>query len=253
MDRQSLLAGTHAVVTGGAVNIGRAITQSLARAGARVTILYHTSRDEAALTAEELTREGAFVDTVEADIQDEDHLRAAFREAGRRYGEIDILVNNAGIFHLGLQDELDRYDWDRVFEITTRSVFLCSREVLPSMKNNRKGSIVNIASINALQPGFGKTAHYDAAKAAVAGYTRSLAAEVGPFGIRVNAVAPGLTDSARLRRDAPDLIRHYEQRSPLGRLVQDRDIASAVLFFASSESSAVTGTILPVDCGYMLT
>ena len=254
------LKGKTAVVTGGAVNIGRAISAALAGQGVNVAIVYHSSPDAAEELVGRLRKEGCTAGAFQADVSSPEQVRRLFNEIRKDedFTPPGILVNNSGILtgikpQSGLQPE----EWDRIFSVNVRGVYLCSQAAASLMKSG--GSIINIASINALHPGFGNTAHYDATKAAVWGYTRSLAAELGPRGIRVNAVAPGLVDSEDLRRDVPDLAGMVETRNPLkdtggtGKLVTASDVADAVLFLASDLASAVTGETVTVDRGYLLT
>jgi NAD(P)-dependent dehydrogenase (short-subunit alcohol dehydrogenase family) len=176
------------------------------------------------------------------------------------------MVNNSGVFSMYPQKDLEAAEWDRLFSINVRGLYLCSKAAAKHMSLNDKtgtggyrGSIINMASINALHPGFGFTAHYDATKGAVYSYTRSLAAELGPEGIRVNAVAPGLVDSEGLRNEAGPLAEMVEGRNPLRtadgetRLVSGSDVADAVVFLASAMASSLTGETIVVDRGYLLT
>lgn len=246
-----MLKGKIAVVTGGGVNIGRGISLALAGAGAFVYIVYNSSRRGAEETAAGILASGGEAEAVRADVSDEASVRALFSMIVQQRGRgADILVNNSGILSLSPQSALDAAEWDRVFAVNVRGLFLCCREAARAM---RPGSaIVNIASINALHPGFGGSAHYDATKGAVAAYTRSLAAELGSAGIRVNAVAPGLVDSEGLRRNAPDLAETVIGRTPLGRLSTADDIGAAALFLASPAAGNITGEMLVVDGGYLL-
>jgi len=248
------LKGKTAIITGGAVNIGRVITLRLAEAGADVAVIYHGSHNELESLRIELEKFEVKYLAVQADLTSEKETLAAFDQITEHFGRVDVLVNNAGIFGLSLQEDLEVADWDKVFDLNTKGLFFCTRETVKLMKHNRVGgTIVNVASINGLHPGFGKTAHYDASKGAVIAYTKSLAAEVASYGIRVNAVAPGLVDSEGLRTYAPDLAKMVEERTPLQKIATHEDVANAVLFLAASISSHVTGEILVVDGGYLLT
>ncbi len=247
------LAGKTAIITGGAVNIGRAITIRLAEAGAGVAVIYHHSENEASDLAAHLLNINAKYVMVKADLTNENQCAGAIKSIAARFGEIDVLINNAGIFGLSLQENLETKDWNKVFDLNVKGLFISTRETLKVMTANKKeNTIVNIASINGLHPGFGQTAHYDASKGAVIAYTRSLAAETAKFNIRVNAVAPGLVDSETLRRYAPELAETVEKRTPLQKIATHEDIANAVLFLASGASSHITGEVLVVDGGYLL-
>jgi len=244
------LEGKVALVTGGGVNIGRGISRTLAEAGAKVLVAYHSSSSAAEKTVQEINNEGGLAEAFRVDVSDEKAVEALFGEILKKEGALDILVNNSGILSLSEQSELTVAEWDRIFGINARGVFLCCRE---AAKNMHPGAaIINVASINAIHPGFGKSAHYDATKGAVAAYTRSLAAELGPAGIRVNAVAPGLIDSPQLRKRVPELVESVVRRSPLGRLSLPEDIGAGVLFLASRASGNITGQLLVIDGGYLL-
>ncbi len=243
-----------AVVTGGAVNIGRGISFKLAAAGAKVAIIYNSSNAQALDISAGLKKSDYEHLLLKADLTKEIEVIDAIRKVAEHFGRIDVLVNNAGVFGLSIQHELAVESWDEIFNLNLKGLFLCSREVLKlMMKQAEGGTIVNIASINGMHPGFGMTAHYDASKGGVIAYTRSLAAEVAPFGIRVNAVAPGLVDSENLRKFASDLASTVEKRTPLKKLASPEDVANMVLFLVSKAASHITGEIITVDGGYLLT
>lgn len=241
-----------AVITGGASGIGRAITLRLAGAGAKVAVICHGSTDAARQLEEELKQNNRTCAFFRADLRKEDEIIRTVRAIAEHFGSIDVLVNNAGVFGLSLQQDLDARGWDEVFGLNARGLFLITRECLAHLKRTG-GNIVNISSINASHPGFGKTAHYDASKGAVDAYTRSLAAEVASGGIRVNAVAPGLVDSKTLREHAAGLAADVQARTPLRKLASGDDVARTVLFLASPAASHITGISITVDGGYLLT
>lgn len=262
------LSGKTAVITGGAVNIGRAITLRFASLGVKTVIIYNSSSSDALDLSKDINFSGGTAYLFKADISDEDEVEALFSkiEKDDRFGRVDIMVNNSGIFSMSEQTELSAAEWQRLFNVNTLGTFLCSREAARLMKRQElreqqkdRGVIINIASINALHPGFGKTVHYDASKGAVYTFTRSLAAELGVFGIRVNAVAPGLVDSEGLRNDAGPLAEMVEKRNPLvsaegaRALVTAENVADTVVYLASNLAAAVTGETAVVDRGYLLT
>jgi len=259
MNNPFSLVGKRALVTGGSGNLGRGISHALARAGASVAISYmgSRSRDRAEQTVNELRQYGgsikAEVEAFQADLRKEEDVQNLMRQVVGKFGGLDILVNNSGVFSQSLQEKLSLESWREIFDINVQGLFLCSREAVPFLRKADGGVIINIASINALHPGFGETAHYDASKGAVTAYTKSLAVEIAKEGIRVNAVAPGLIDSADLRASAKELAEMYESRAPLGRLVTIDNVGNTVVFLSSDAASAITGEILTVDCGYLLT
>ena len=244
------VSGRRVLITGGAVHIGRGLVDLFADADAHVGVAYCSHAEEARALAEAWRAKGRKVEAFPMDVRCEDSVRAGFLAMDRAFGGLDVLINNAGIFSLRPQAELTVEEWDRIHQVNLRGVFLCVREALQRMEG---GAIVNIASINGLHPGMGPIAHYDASKGGVVAYTRSLALELAPRHIRVNAIAPGLTDSDELRTGAPELVAQVTQRSPLKTLVHPRDIAAAALYLSSPASACVTGTTLVVDGGYLLT
>ncbi len=229
------------LVTGGTSNLGRAICRLYIQEGDQVTATYAHNREGALALKREL---GDRLTIEELDLLDERSIISLFS----RLGQLDVLVNNSGLFTLADQESLDASEWDRVFDTNVKGLFLVTRSALPLLKQSPSGSIVNIASINALHPGFGQTAHYDASKGAVVAYTKSLAAEVAP--IRVNAVAPGLLDAPYLS-DVDNPVRAmFESRALLRRMVKVEEVASSVVFLSHAE--AITGQTLVVDCGYLV-
>lgn len=244
------LEGKRAVIMGGAVNIGRALSKSLAAAGAETAVVYRSSKAKAESCIAEITAEGGKARGFQCDISSEASVIELYQRIQESMGSPDIVVNNSGILSLSSQSELSVEQWDKIFSVNARGVFLSCREAAKRM--NAGSRLINIASINALHPGFGGSAHYDATKGAVAAYSRSLAAELGPKGIRVNAVAPGLIDTEEMRSRAGELAKEVEKRSPSGRLSKAEDIAAAVLFLASRAAENINGEILIVDGGYLL-
>ncbi len=248
------LSGQVAIVTGGAVNIGRGIVRKLAAAGADVVIAYNCSAAPAEELAAEIDGQDGRALPVCVDVRNEGQVRDMVQTTVRHFGRIDMLVNNAGIFTVSPQGELSVEDWDAVFDTNLTGLFFCSRAAAAQMvAQGDGGRIVNIASTNAVHPGFGGTAHYDASKGGVIAYTKSLAAELAPHRIRVNAVGPGLIDSPGLRSNALELAQMVEERTPLKRLGTPDDIGNCVLFLASRASDWITGQTLFVEGGYLLT
>ena len=241
------LDGRVCVVTGGGRGIGASIGAALAAAGGLVAVL---DRD-ASLAQEQADRlEGARAYT--ADVADEEQVAAVAAALERDFGHVDVLVNNAGISRLGVSMSFSAADWRDSFEVMTTGVFLCSREFGALMRTSGGGTIVNISSINGLTA-FPMRLAYSAAKAAVNSMTEVLAVEWAGYGIRVNAVAPGMTETEMFRSaidegliDMPAYIAH----TPLGRIAQPEEIAQAVLFLASGRSGFITGQVLTVDGGW---
>ena len=248
------LSGQVAIVTGGGRGIGAAISRTLGAAGAGMAIVYHHSQEGAENIAAEIKAAGGRAMTVQADLRRADQVEAMVKAVVENLGRVDALINNAGIFTQSPQIELNEADWDAVFDTNLKGLWLCSKAAANQMiAQGQGGCIVNLASINAVHPGFGGTAHYDASKGGVMAYTRSLAVELAPHGIRVNAIGPGLTDSPALRRHAPELVEMVEKRTPLKRLGRPEEMARVVLFLISPLAAWVTGQTVFADGGYLLT
>ncbi|HDZ2573148.1 TPA: SDR family oxidoreductase [Klebsiella pneumoniae] len=248
------LSGRTAVVTGGAIGIGRAIALRLAEAGANV-VIGDLNAEQAQKTAEELTSLGGKHLGASLDVNDHASVTALAQKAVDETGRLDIWVNNAGIYPSRKVLEIGDEEWARVLDINVRGTFFGAREAALHMEPN-KGVIINIVSTAAFNSSNGANpAHYVASKHAVAGLTKSLAVELGPKGIRTVGVAPTLTEtpgvnSKRAEGDAvTEALVQYAQGLPLGRLGLPDDIARVVLFAASDLGAFVTGTIIPVDGG----
>lgn len=252
------LDGQVALVTGGAQGIGRAIVDALLDNGARVAIV-DIDRDAGKKTAAAIGEAGGTCLFVEGDVSDATQMEAAAEQVAARFGAIQILVNNAGINTRRERVPIHQYaleDWHRILETDLTGVFTTSRAVIPYLLRNGDGRIVNISSIAGLVPLRLQSA-YVAAKAGVANLTRSMALELGPQGILVNAVAPGSTltrgtealfygPDGEYSENAASLISHI----PLGRPGTPAEIAAAVLFLVSPDASYVNGAILTVDGGW---
>jgi NAD(P)-dependent dehydrogenase (short-subunit alcohol dehydrogenase family) len=245
------------MITGGAQGIGAAVAAGCVREGARVVIADLDSAG-AQITVRRLGEGRAHA--VKLDVRQPEDVRRAVHEATHWLGGIDILVNNAGVLRMGaLLDAADE-DWDLVFDVNLKGVFLCSREVVQQqMRPARSGSIVNMSSV-AGKTGLPEQAAYSAAKAAVVNLSRVMAMEFAPFNVRVNAVCPGAVDTELFqecltwtaehhREDRQALLARWLTPSLLGRLIRPEEVANAVIFLASDESSAITGTTLNVDGG----
>ena len=233
------LEGKLALVTGGSRGIGRAIALELGRAGAEVVVGYRTGREEAEAVASEIGGRA-----VEADVSDAESAKALVEAAG----DLDVLVNNAGLTRDGLLVRMSDEDWRTVIDTNLSSVFYTCRAAARPMMRKRAGSIVNVSSIVGVHGNFGQT-NYAASKAGIIGFTKSLARELGSRNVRANVVAPGyvktqLTDV--LPEDATELML---TNTPLGRLGDPEDVAGAVRFLCSDESSFITGAVLLVDGG----
>ena len=241
------LQGKTAVVTGAGSGIARAVALSFGRAGAtvRAVDLDHAA---AAATVAALTGAGWSASAHRCDVTDGAQVTALALDA-QSLGPIDVLVNAVGGSRLKPFVEMDEAWWDREITFNLKSAFLCCRAFLPAMVERRTGCVINFASGQGIQPAPGRAA-YSAAKAGIIGLTRTLALECAPSGVRVNAVAPSMTNTPRLRAAVDDAAwAAYAERVPLGRVAEPNDVASAVLFLASAHASYLTGQVLHVNGG----
>ncbi|MCY0864741.1 MAG: beta-ketoacyl-ACP reductase [Sulfobacillus sp.] len=242
-----------AVVTGAGRGIGRAEALRLAREGARVAVV-DLRQEDAENTAHEIRAGGGRAEAYGVDVVDADAVRAMMEDAARRLGPIAILVNNAGITRDNLLFKMSVEDWDAVLDTHLKGSFLCAREAQRYMVEQKWGKIVNTSSTSAL--GNRGQANYSAAKAGLQGLTRTLAIELGPFNINVNAVAPGFIDTDMTRDTARRLGLDPEQfkagaaaRIPLRRVGIPDDIANVVAFLCSDQSSYISGQVIYVRGG----
>ncbi|MBJ21964.1 MAG: glucose 1-dehydrogenase [bacterium] len=245
--RERDFEGHRAFVTGAGAGIGRAIALRLAEAGARVACVDLDATAAAEVLAEIRAGEGDGI-AIEADVSSEEAVGRAVGEAVGGLGGLDVLVNNAGIVIIKPFAETRLEDWDRIFGVNLRSMFLTCQAALPHLRASPAAAIVNISSLAALRYTVPHVP-YAAAKGGVVSLTRDLAFELGAEGIRVNAVAPGPTATAMMGRLTDDEIESSGLRFVLGRIGRPEDIAEAVAFLASRRASYITGATLPVTGG----
>ncbi|MFT3863803.1 MAG: glucose 1-dehydrogenase [Solirubrobacterales bacterium] len=242
--------GRSVIVTGGGTGIGLAIAERLAREGATVMVV---GPDQAVLDAAVVSL-SAFGDGAVAhcaDLTERSLIDGIVDGALERWGKVDVLVNCAATDVESLFVDLPTEDWDRMMAVNLTAPFLLSQRVAQKMIEAGSGSIINIGSVAALASD-GPYACYSASKAALLAFTRSIAVELAPHGVRANVVSPGYTHTDALVADGPKQLAHMMNsfdRVPMGRLVQRPEVAEAVAFLASDEAAAITGTSLVVDCG----
>jgi 3-oxoacyl-[acyl-carrier protein] reductase len=245
-----LLEKKNAIVTGGSQGIGAAISLELAREGANVCLTYRKHETEAQRYADEIRALGRKALALKCDISAFTEAESVVKAAMEAFGRIDILVNNAGMNWDGVSWKMSEEQWDRVIAVNLKGYFNFARHVAPLMKDQKYGKIVNITSINGLRGKFGQT-NYSASKAGIIGFTKALARELGAFGVNVNAVAPGLIETAMLKEaEARDkIVEMALVEIVLKRLGQPEDLANVVAFLASDKARHITGEVIKVDGG----
>jgi meso-butanediol dehydrogenase/(S,S)-butanediol dehydrogenase/diacetyl reductase len=237
------------IITGGGSGIGRAAAELFAQEGAKVVVAdYRPDAGQAAVQAVKGSgREAIFV---HVDVSDGDQVQKMVQTALDTYGGIDILFNNAGILLLGTVLETDEEDWNRLMSINLNGVFLCSKAVIPHMIKRGGGSIINTSSSTGAHDAAGNAVAYIASKGAVTLLTRAMAIDHAQDNVRVNAIAPGPTDTPMLRDNlSTEELGAFAATFPMKRLGRPEELAYAALFLASDETSFVTGAILAVDGG----
>ncbi|NNF99629.1 MAG: SDR family oxidoreductase [Desulfobacteraceae bacterium] len=245
-----LLEGKNAIVTGGSQGIGTAASLDLAKEGANVCLTYRKHKEEAEEVAAEIKGMGRKALAIKCDISSFEEANKVVDAALQAFGRIDILVNNAGMNWDGVCWKMTEEQWDRVLEVNLKGYFNFTRHTAPLFKDQKYGRIINVTSINGLRGKFGQT-NYSASKAGIIGYTKAVAKELGAFGVTVNAVAPGLIETAMLKNsDARDKIVDLAMAEIVTKRVgQPEDLAYAISFLASDKSRHITGEILKVDGG----
>jgi 3-oxoacyl-[acyl-carrier protein] reductase len=236
------------LITGASRGIGKTIALKLSSLGSKVAVNYLFRDVEAAQVAEIINRHGGEAMLVKADVGESKEVRRMVREVVAKWGKIDILVNNAGITRDSLLPRMSDEAWDEVMNTNLRGAYLCTKFVLPSMLGQRWGRIINITSVAGLtgSPGQG---NYAASKAGLIGLTKSIAWEVGPRNITVNAIAPGYI-STEMTEALPQERKDYIlSEIPLGRYGKPEDIAELVAFLASERAGYITGQVISVDGG----
>jgi len=240
-----------AIVTGAGSGIGQAIAVGFAQAGAHIVVADRAT-DRAEQTAQQIQAAGGQALAVTVDVTDSAAVNQMATMAQERFGRMDILVNNAAISQGDDILTFDEATWDLNMAVVLKSVYLCSKAVLPTMIQQQRGAIVNIASVNGLT-GLGEEA-YSAAKAGVINLTRNMALKYGQHNVRVNVICPGTIQTAiwqaRLEKE-PDIFKKLARWYPMGRVGMPEDIAKAALFLASDDAAWITGTTLNVDGGLM--
>jgi 3-oxoacyl-[acyl-carrier protein] reductase len=244
------LKGKTAIVTGGANGIGKKTAELFAEEGAKVVVA-DFDVESGQETAEEINEKYGEAIFVKVDVSDIDSSKNLINKTIEEFGKVDVLVNNAGITADGFLTKMDEKQWDRVIDINLKGVFNCSKFAAEHMMENGEGVILNASSVVGLYGNIGQT-NYAATKFGVIGLTKTWAKELAPKGVRVNAVAPGYTNTAMMETVPQKVLDSLINKTPMKRLGEVEDIANAYLFLASDEASYINGTILNVDGGLVI-
>lgn len=239
-----------AVITGGARGIGRATAELFAREGAKLVLADMDVRAGEEFLAE-LKNNNVEAIFIELDVTDRDKVEEAFQRVVQEFGRVDILINNAGITMDGFLTKTSDEQWQKVIDVNLTGVFNCGRAAAKIMMEQGQGCILNAASVVGLYGNIGQT-NYSATKAGVIGMSKSWAKELGPKGIRVNAVAPGFIVTDMTAKVPEKILKLMEEKTPLRRLGKPEDVAEAYLFLAADSGSYVNGSVLSVDGGLVL-
>ena len=242
------LTGQVALVTGASRGIGAAIASRLARAGAKVAVNYHFSRDAGASVVDDITSHGGEALLLEGDVSQDDFAESAVKQVIDQWQRIDILVNNAGINRDRLLLRMTPDEWDEVLQVNLRGAFLCTKYVLPHLIRQHSGRVVNISSVVGISGNPGQ-ANYAAAKAGLIGFTKAVAREVASRKVTINALAPGFITTGMAEELPEDTRKQIMGRIPMGQFGTPEDVAEAALFLCTDGAAYITGQVLAIDGG----
>ncbi len=244
--------GRVAIVTGAGRGIGRAISQRLAEAGAKIAVGDIHGKN-AQNTSDALKEKGGHSLACRVDVSDERSVLSLIETTVKTFGRVDILVNNAGIMFRTRILDITSQEWERVIRVNLTGPFLCTRAVLPEMKKRKFGRIINISSSAGRSVSTLGGVHYTASKAGLLGMTRAVAKEVAPFGITVNAVCPGLIDTEMVRKTASkDELQSFLDSFPIERIGTPKEVGDLVVFLCSDKASYITGASLDINGGDLM-
>jgi len=241
-----------AIVTGGARGIGKAIVQTFVREGAKVALVDIEEIKKLEALKRETEKMGGEVITISCDITKSSDVNEMVGKVQKAFGRVDILVNNAGIIRRGTIETVTEEDWDRVIEVNLKGTFNCSKAVVEIMKQQRYGKIVNVSSIAGKMGDITSAPGYGSSKAGMDALAKTLARQLAPYGINVNAVSPHAIETEMSAEWSAERRKGIIASIPLGRLGKPEDVAEAVLFLASDEASFITGEILDVNGGALM-
>lgn len=238
------------LITGASRGIGKAAAEAFAKAGYDIAVNYNKSEDAALSLCAELKKLSVRALPFRADVADKKAVEEMYFEIEKAFGGASVLVNNAGIAEQSLFTDITEEMWDRMFAVNVKGAYNCTQAVLPKMIHEKYGRIINISSMWGIS-GASCEVHYSASKAALIGFTKALAKEVGLSGITVNCVAPGVIDTEMNGKLSPETMAELKENTPLGRIGTTRDVAETVLFLASEKASFITGQVISVDGGFI--
>lgn len=240
-----------ALVTGGSGGIGQAIALRLSQAGCRVIVNYQQNETAAAQVCAEIEADGGQALPLQADVSQLEQVAQMFAAAQAAFGPVEILVNNAGLAHFGLITDITPEQWRQLFAVNVDGAFHCIQAALPDMIHRKRGCIINISSIWGLVGGSCEVA-YSATKGALIALSKALAKEVGPSGVRVNCVAPGLIETPMNSRLSDAEMAALQEETPLGCIGQPQDVAEAVAWLASDAARFITGQVISPNGGFTI-
>lgn len=239
------------LITGASRGIGRAAAAAFARNGYNVAVNYCKSKEKATDLADELNGYGVMAAAYQADVSDKTAVGEMFGKAEQELGRISVLVNNAGIAEQILFSDITEEKWDRMFAVNVKGAYNCTQAALSSMIHEKYGRIINVSSMWGIS-GASCEVHYSASKAALIGFTKALAKELGLSGITVNCIAPGVIGTDMNSAISGEILEELKEDTPLNRIGTPEDVAAAILFLASDKASFITGQTLSVDGGFIL-
>ncbi len=242
------MTGKVAIVTGAGQGIGKAIALALHKRGAAAAIV-DINHCNAEKTAGEIVHAGGKAVAIRADVSIVEDIRGMVEKTVREFGSVDILVNNAGILSKTPVEEITEAEWDRIMNVNLKGVLFATQQVLPYMKQKGFGRIINLSSVAGRMGGYADVPAYAASKAGIIGLTRAVARRVAEYGITVNAVAPGTTETGIIKQLSSNDIEMLKQQIPMRKLGRPENIADTVSFLASEEAEFITGVVLDVNGG----
>lgn len=239
------------LITGASRGIGRETALVFSHLGYNVIINYNSSKEKAYELEKIITDEGVKAFAIKADVSKKAEVDNMMVEIKNRFGGVDILINNAAVAEQKMFCDITEFDWDRMFDINVKGCYNCIQAVLPHMVHEKWGRIINISSIWGIT-GASCEVHYSASKAAVIGLTKALAKELGPSGITVNCVAPGVIDTDMNSALTEDIIKELKEETPLGKIGSSSDIAEMIAFLAGEKAGFITGQVISPNGGFLI-